>query len=298
MSFIALLVALGLERLFSEQLHVREPAWLIGYVRAALRRISAAGADARLPLALLSALLPGVAVVLVALALGTFLYGVFRVAFAASVLFFALGPRDLAQEVDEYSAALARGDAATADARANEILGHDARQRRGPALESVGEAVFVQANNRLFGVVFWFVVAGPFGALVFRVTDLLRREALQRAERADASPNAAAVALSTQQLHGVLAWVPARLLALTYGVVGSFEESFAGWRAYLASESDHFFDANDRLLVHAGRGALGTRWSEVGDEGERARRALTLAKGAFLVWLAVVAALTLVAQLA
>lgn len=298
MSFIALLVALGLERLFSAQLHVREPAWLLGYVRAALRRISVAGADARLPLALLSALLPGVAVVLVALALGSFLYGVFRVAFAAAVLFFALGPRDLAQEVDEYSAALARGDAATADARANEILGHDARQRRGPALESVGEAVFVQANNRLFGVVFWFVVAGPFGALVFRVTDLLRREALQQAERADAPQAAAAVALCTQQLHGVLAWVPARLLALTYGVVGSFEESFAGWRAYLASESDHFFDANDRLLVHAGRGALGTRWSEVADEGERARRALTLAKGAFLVWLAVVAALTLVAQLA
>lgn len=76
----------------------------------------------------------------------------------------------------------------------------------------------MQANNRLFGVLFWFVILGPFGAL---------------------------------------AVLPARALALTYGVAGSFGESLSGWRSYLASESDPVFDANERLLVHAGRGALG-----------------------------------------
>ncbi|MBS0395370.1 MAG: hypothetical protein JSR54_12130, partial [Proteobacteria bacterium] len=123
-------------------------------------------------------------------------------------------------------------------------------------------------------------------------------EALGRAARADAPPGAAAVGEVCQRLHGVLAFLPARLLALTYGVAGSFEESFAGWRRYLATESDHFFDANDRLLVHAGRGALGVGWDQARDEPDRARAALALADAALYVWLVVLALLTLLAWLA
>ena len=54
--------------------------------------------------------------------------------------------------------------------------------------------------------------------------------------------------LPYQRIHGVIAFVPARLLALTYGIAGSFEESFSGWRSYLAAESDHFFDADLELI--------------------------------------------------
>lgn len=298
MSFLALLIALALERLFSSRLHVREPGWLLAYVRGALRRVARAADAARVPFVVLAAVLPGIAIVLAMSALDAVLHGLAWVAFAALVLFFALGPRDLADEVKEYRAAVARGDAAAADRLASEILEHDARQRRGPGLDSVAEAVFVQANNRLFGVVFWFALLGPFGAAVYRVSDLLRREALLHAERADAPPTAAALALDCQRVHGVLAWAPARLLALTFGLAGSFEESFAGWRRYLQSESDHFFDANDRLLVHAGRGALGARWTEAPDESERAGRALSLVEIALYAWLAALAALTLLAWVA
>jgi membrane protein required for beta-lactamase induction len=99
-------------------------------------------------------------------------------------------------------------------------------------------------------------------------------------------------------VHGVLAWAPARLLALTYGVAGSFEESFAGWRSYLRDESDHFFDENDRLLVLAGRGALGARWEAIPDDPGRTGLSMALVRTAFYAWLAVLAALTLAAWLA
>jgi AmpE protein len=298
MNFLALLVALGFERLYSSRLHVREPGWLLAYVRAALRRVGRAADAARVAFVVLAAVLPGVAIAVAMGVLDSVLHGIAWVAFAALVLFFALGPRDLGEEVKEYRAAVARGDAPAADRLATELLEHDARQRRGPGFDSVAEAVFVQANNRLFGVVFWFALLGPFGAAVYRVSDLLRREALLHAERADAPPTAAAVALDCQRVHGVLSWAPARLLALTYGLAGSFEESFSGWRRYLEAESDHFFDANDRLLAHAGRGALGVRWTEAPDESERAGRALSLVEVAFYAWLAVLAALTLVAWVA
>jgi membrane protein required for beta-lactamase induction len=298
MKFLALLLALGFERLWSAQLHVREPSWLVAYVRRALRWASRYRGDLRTAAVAAAAAAPGLAVALV---VGTFddvFSGLVWLALAGLVLFFALGPRDLPQEVDEWLAAVGRGDTAAAERLRAEILEYDAAQRRGPALDSVAEAIFVQADNRLFGVVFWFALLGPFGALLFRFGDLLRREALLRAARADASDDAAALAAVCQRVHGLLAWAPSRLLALTYGLAGSFEESFTGWRTYLGEESDHFFDENDRLLVHAGRGALGARWAAAGDEAARARLALALVRNAFYAWLATLAALTLVAWLA
>ena len=291
MNFIAFLVGLLIERLMASHLHVRESAWLTAYVRAALRAVARSAATA-LPVALLAAFLPGVLVEVLLRSSPVAAHPVLRILIAAVVLFFALGPRDLKQQVNEYQRALAEGDAPRAATLAAEILGHDALQRQGPPLESVAAAVFVQANNRLFGVLFWFALAGPLGALGFRITDLMRREALRRCERPDSPPAAAAVGQLCQRLHGVIAFVPARLLALSYGVAGSFEESFTGWRGYLAAESDHFFDANDRLLLHAGQGALGARWEGAASEAERAGAALGLTEAAFYVWLAVFALLT------
>jgi len=297
MNFLAILIAIVAERMFALRREVREPRAFVAYVRGALR-MTARDPSLALPIAALAALLPGLVVAIAIGVLGAVVHGLIYVLLAALVLVFALGPRDLRREVAEYRAAAARGDAAAAKRLGDEILEADASQRQGPMLGSVGEAIFVQANNRLFGVLFWFALVGPFGALAFRVTDLMRREAIQRAGRADAPPSAGAVRDVCQRLHGVIAFLPARLVALTYGVAGSFEESFAGWRSYLASESDHFFDANDRLLVHAGRGALGVGWSQARDEPERARAALALADAALYVWLVVLALLTLVEWIA
>ena len=299
MGLIALLVAFGLERLLSARLHVREPSWLRAYVRWALRTASRSGSDAA-PLVVLAvlAVLPGFAVSAVSAVFAPWLFGAFGVALAALVLFFSLGPRDLRQEVNEYRAAAAHGDTAASERLCAEILEHDAGQRRGAGLQSVAEAVFVQANNRLFGVLFWFALLGPGAALTFRITDLMRREAILRANRGDAPPAAAAIGGACQRLHGVIAFLPARLLALTYGVAGSFQESFSGWRGYLKRESDHFFDANDRLLVHAGQGALGSAWERIASETDRAGAALALTEASLYVWVAGIAVLTLVAWIA
>ena len=296
MNFIAFLVGLLIERLMSARLGVREPDWLLGYARSALRAVSRHAATA-IPLAVLAAIAPGLMVGLLLAVPPVAGHPILRVLISAVVLFFTLGPRDLRQEVHAYRAALAAGDAPQASRVAAEILEHDAGQRQGPGLESVAEAVLVQANNRLFGVLFWFALTGPAGALTFRITDLMRREAIGRAARRDAPPGAARVGHLTQHVHGVIAFLPARLLALSYGVAGSFEESFTGWRRYIQGESGHFFDANDRLLVHAGKGALGARWEGATDEGERAGAAYALAEAAFYVWLAVFALLTVAARI-
>jgi len=298
-NFIALLIALALEKGLSRTLALREPRFLYGYARFSARAAAAAG-PLRMVVAILAALLPALIVAAIAFVFGYRLAGLLWVAYGALILFFALGPRDLELEISEYCQhAKAATPEAPADAArvASDILGHDARQRRGPGLESVADAAFVQANNRLFGVLFWFVVLPPAGALLFRVTDLLRRAAIERAE-ASPEPGTEATAAVMQQLHGILAWLPARLLALTYGVAGSFDDAFAGWRNYLAAERDAFFEANDRLLVHAGRGALVSAAAATTTEPERAERAWRLIHRSFWIWLTVIGVLTISAYLA
>jgi AmpE protein len=220
------------------------------------------------------------------------------VLFAALVLYVALGPRDLRREVAAYRAAAARGDSAATARAAGEILGADASGRRRPGVGSVGEAVFVQANSRWFGALFWFSILGPCGALIFRVADLMRREAMLRADRADAPDPARAVSDLCERLYGAIALLPACMLALSYGVAGNFGESVRGWRSSLAAESGHFFESGDRLLVHAGTGALAAGWDEAPDEPDRARQALALADSALYIWLAVIALSTLLEWLA
>jgi AmpE protein len=295
MKFIALLLAFGLERLLSASLHLRQAGWLGGYARLACASTARAGALAFLA-AVFFAVLPAAVVAVVAQVFVHELFGILWIVYAGTVLFFSLGPRDLGLEVSDYVAA-SRGENPEEAARvAGEILGHDASQRFGPGLESVGDAVFVQANNRLFGVVFWFVIAGPAGAALFRVTDVLRREETRC--NPDAVPGAISSANATlQSLHGIIAWLPARLLAFTYGLAGSFDEAFSGWRRYLEEERDHFFEANDKLLVHAGRGALWPRYGDAADEASRAELAAALVRRAAYVWLTVLALLTVLERL-
>jgi AmpE protein len=291
-NLIALLIALALEKGLSRTVSWREPHLLYGYAKAACRAAEGAG-PLRMVVAIILALFPALLVAAIALLFGYRLAGLLWVAYGALILFFALGPRDLEQDIHDYcqqsQAPEAPGEAARV---ASQILAHDARQRRGPELPSVADAAFVQANNRLFGVLFWFVLLPPAGAVLFRVTDLLRRAAI---ERAAASPGdqSEATAAVMGQLHGILAWLPARLLALTYGIAGSFDDAFAGWRNYLATERDSFFEANDLLLVHAGRGALVSTTAATSTEPERAQRAWRLIHRSFWIWLTVISVLTI-----
>lgn len=291
MNFVAMVIALVLERLFTDLVHLRELPVLSRYAGHVVSRLDSGGPGPRLAIAIGYAIAPALVVFLVA---ATGLHNLSYVAYAVVVLLLSLGPGDLVGRARDYVAAARAGDAAAATIAA-ELREHDAAQRGTPATGSVADAVFVQANNRLFGVLFWFAVlgpAGPAGAVLFRVTDVLRRRAIEVAA-ARGVPAEDPVVIVLQRVHGALAWAPARLLALSFGVAGSFDDAFRGWRGYLRTERDEFFEENDLLLVHAGQGALGADLASL-DEAAGVERALGLVRRSLYVWVAVLAALAVV----
>jgi membrane protein required for beta-lactamase induction len=209
MSLLAMLLALVAERLLSAQRGrfasptgwaAQLPAWL----RDApwLPWLLAFGAAAIV--AALASLLPD---------------PLLRLAYGAVVLFFCLGPRDLADDVQRLRAARAAGDAA-AVARLTRLL------QSGPAPDadhrSLLGALFIQSHERRFGVLFWMLAAGPAGAVLYRVAS--RLPALLDAGHDEAQTHGASL------LHALLAWVPARATALLYGLAGSLDDALLAWK--------------------------------------------------------------------
>ena len=299
MKLIALLLGLLLERLLTHALHLREPRWFDGYLDWALARFRELRGGRAIALTLVLVLLPVLPVALIAWVFQDLLLGIVYVAFAALVLVFSLGPRDLKDEVDDYIAALDRGDRAAAERVAREIMEHDAAQRTGTAPDTLDDAMFVQTNNRIFGVAFWFMVLGPAGAWLFRVSDLMRRRAVfEYRGRADNSSMVPDFVDALQAVHGVLAWAPARLLALGYALAGSFEQALDEWRRTVQAAGARFFDTNDHLLAGVGRGALNVEIEPVEFIAfpgiGRVEACMRLITRALLIWLVFVSALVLI----
>jgi membrane protein required for beta-lactamase induction len=290
MNFLALLLGLGMERALTRLFHLREFRWLdplfdFAFRRARGRPVALAVAELAL-VALLLVAPVGVCAVILADAP----HPLPALLFAVLVLLFSLGPRDLPEELDDYRAALAAGDAERTRQLTRELTEHapaaDPAERR----RAIERSICVQANNRMFGVIFWFLVLGPAapaGAWLFRVTDLMRRRAVF------VEPGGSVVA-AARILHGVLAWLPGRLMAAAFALAGSFEGAVAGWRAGPARAMP-FYERTEDLVERVGRGAAPSADAE--DSAGAAAFTVPLMaliwRTLWLIWYPAIAVLTL-----
>ena len=297
MNLLALALGLFIERFLTELFHLREARWLDGYFDVVLQVIGERKGIIGLALAVVAVTLPVLPVIAFFVFFRDLLYSVPYFLFAVVVLMFSLGPRDLEEEVDEYVEALRNGETEKAARVAKELLETEPPQERRRRTLAIEEAIFIQSNNRLFGVVLWFMLLGPIGAWAFRVSNMFRRRAIYEAARAtSAGAQRPGYGVAAQRLHGVVAWLPARLLALAYALAGSFETAVSDWRAYYNDCADQFFDVNDDVVACAGVGALGgaaAAGADAGPEVQGARNAMRLVSRTLWVWLTVIAVLTI-----
>jgi AmpE protein len=302
MNLIALLLGLVVERMATKYFHLRRLRWLDRLIDAGFRRAERlANWPPLLPIVLLALLLV-LPVAAIALLLGDTLSGLPYVAFAVVVLFFSLGPKDIGEDVDEYCKALEDGDQDRIEQTARAIVEGEVPSDPMYRIRKVEEAVCVQANNRLFAVIFWFVVmgpVGPLGAWAYRVTDLIRRRAVFSASR-ESNDNNSPVAMIRDAailLHGWLAWVPARLTALGYAAAGHFDAAIGAWRAPDEQTDASLPDYNEYLLARVGVAALALADYDEETLEQRGVRGATAANRLvfrlLLIWAVVIGAMTL-----
>ncbi|MCH8334709.1 MAG: regulatory signaling modulator protein AmpE [Proteobacteria bacterium] len=299
MTLLALLIGLVVERLATRLFHLRRLRWLDRLIDLGFHQIERfANWPSLIPVILLALVLI-LPVFLVLFSLRDALYGVANLVLAIFVLFFSLGPKDIGEDVDEYCRAIEADDEERILHTSKALIETDVLTDPLKRIQKVEESICIQANNRLFAVIFWFVLLGPYGPLGawgYRVTDLIRRRTVFNSSRDDANSNAA-VLQAAETLHGWLAWVPARLTAIGYAMAGSFEGALSAWRTPGESKAMPSHEQSDTLLARVGIGAMSLQDIEgesISDRGVRGARAANgLVFRLLFIWAAVIAAMTL-----
>lgn len=200
------------------------PRWRrFGWFGNWVRHLGDIGGSGRVVVALL---LPVVACLLVAIAVSQRpLLGVLWVVFAVVVLVYAFGPRELDEDI---SAVI---DAPDPAAR------HDAAQRLRPRADDPPlqthapdwvEAAVQSSLHRRFGVLFWFLLAGPTGALLYRLAHQLAEGDAAAALDAEARSGA-------RRFLELLDWLPATLMVVAMALVSDYDAVMQAWQAWRAA---------------------------------------------------------------
>lgn len=168
-------------------------------------------------------------------------------AFSAGTLYLILGFRRDERLFTDVQRALADDDATEAARRLGAWDGQDHAGAAGAEVARLAvEHAILRAHRGVFGVVFWFVLLpGPVGAVMYR----LAREMHDRAGCADGF---GAFACRAWELADYL---PARLTAVAFSVIGNFEDALYCWRTQAALWPERAAG----VLLAAGAGALGLR---------------------------------------
>jgi adenosylcobinamide-phosphate synthase len=155
------------------------------------------------------------------------------------------------------------------------------------------ESVLENGNDGVFGALFWFFIFGGAGALLFRLANTLDAMWGYKNERFLMFGWAAA------RLDDVLDYIPARLTALTYALLGKTRLALRCWRI----QAPTWDSPNAGPVMSAGAGALGVKlggparyhgeWHQRPDlgAGEASQpsdieRALKLVRHGVYLWLA------------
>ncbi len=116
------------------------------------------------------------------------------------------------------------------------------------------EQGLVAAHRHVFGVMFWFVVIpGPAGAVLYWLSAMLRDNWGQRGGEENIDFGS-----FSRKAFEVLDWIPSRLTAITFAIVGDFEDAIYCWR----TQSNSWGNLEQGIVLSAGAGALGVRLGE------------------------------------
>lgn len=165
----------------------------------------------------------------------------------SAVLYFVIGWQSLKQHADAVYQPLLVNNIATARQRLAMIVSRETHTMAAPQIVgSTVESLLENGNDCLFASLFWYAVLGPVGALLHRLINTLDAMWGYKNQRYLRFGKCAATA------DDVLAWLPARLTAITYALSGNTICALQSWR----TQAKHHTSPNGGAVMAAGAGAL------------------------------------------
>lgn len=167
--------------------------------------------------------------------------------FAVVFLYFAIGARSLAQHAAAVASALKDNGLEEARRNVGMMVSRDAGNLgETEIVRATCESVLENGNDAIFAAVFWFFVLGAPGAVLYRLANTLDAMWGYR------NPRYRYFGWAAARIDDILNWIPARLTALTYTLLGKTRNARRCW----ATQSKHWYSPNAGPVMAAGAGAL------------------------------------------
>jgi adenosylcobinamide-phosphate synthase len=183
------------------------------------------------------------------------LYGtLFALLFNVGVLYLTLSCSHLTAQAAEIAKALREDKFDSALIKLGEAEGiSPAGLDRNTLSRLAIEKLFVCAHRQLFGVFFWFALLGPVGAALYRLAHILHQKwgVLDHAEYGR-------FGLFADQVFSWIDWLPVRVTALSFAIMGDFEDAIRCWQ----EQATNWANKTQGVILAAGAGALGVRLGE------------------------------------
>ncbi|KHK57533.1 cobalamin biosynthesis protein CobD [Ralstonia sp. A12] len=226
------------------------------------------------------------------------------VAIDAVALYFAIGARSLHDHIAPIASALREADLPRARALASRIVSRDLSEAADePIARAAVESALENGSDAVFAPLFWLIVAGAPGVVLYRLANTLDAMWGYRNARFTGFGWAAA------RIDDVLNWVPARLTAMSYALLGHTADALRCWRL----QAPQWSSPNAGPVMAAGAGSLrvqlgGTARYEGVDEARPPlgtgapasaadiNRALTLVSRTLWLWLGVLSVAAVIAR--
>ncbi len=252
MNFLAIVMALALEQWRTFRWRSAVQHAFVGFARTLEQRFNA-GSARQGAIAATLALLPPVAITAILYGLLEALHPALALLCNVAVLYLLVGFRHFSHAFSAISDALKAGDALSARRTLVAWRGIEASGATAEEIPKLAiERGLVDSYRHVFGTLFWFLVLpGPAGAVLYRLTVLL-------AERWHIEPDdplgreLGAFGRPVQRLLFWLDWIPVRLTAGTFAIVGDFEDAVYCWR----TQAKAWPSAHEGILLASGAGAL------------------------------------------
>lgn len=260
MSFFALLFALLIEQVRPLGPHNAIHGGLRVWARSVSRNFDAGKPQHGWVAWTLAVVAPAVAAMAVHELLLRFVGWPAAMVWSVVVLYVTLGFRQFSHHFTDIRDALESGD----ETRARELLARWQRVDasalpRSEIVRHVIEFSVLAAHRHVFGVLAWFSVLaafglGPAGAVLYRMAEFVVRYWRHRSHT-QLQPASEALQSAAGRAWAVVDWLPARFTAVSFAVVGNFEEAIDCWR----NHAQRFPDDNDGVILAATSGAVNVR---------------------------------------